>query len=151
MKKIISALIFTAIFVLPGCDEECSIPDDLTHDKYYENEIFNESFLDIYGNWELYEISGGIHGQGDGLQFDLLQIRMFGIYSFIKGGVVLEYGKIVIDEQTAESLSISFSPDEDSDVFMFDSEKNVILTGSDSLLLQSPCCDRYNYHLVRKD
>jgi hypothetical protein len=151
MKKTISALIFLAILVLPGCDEECSIPDDLTNDKYYENEIFNESFLDIYGNWELYEISGGIHGYGDGLQFDLLQIRMFGIYSFIKGGVVLEYGKIVIDEQTDESLRISFSPDEDSDVFMFDSEKNVILQSSDSLFLQSPCCDRYNYHLVRKD
>ena len=151
MKKRISAIILLAFLALSGCDDECSIPDDLTNDKYYENEIFNESFLDIYGNWKLYEISGGIHGYGDDLQFDLLQIQKFGIYYFVKGSVILEYGKILIDEQNNESLKISFSPDEDSDVFMFDSEKNVIFHGSDSLFLQSPCCDRYNYHLKREE
>ena len=151
MNYSIYALLLIAILVLPSCEEECSIPDDLTNDKYYENEIFNEPFMDIYGTWELYEVSGGIHGMGDGLMFDFLQIRKFGIYTFIKNNDVLEHGKIVIDEQTEESLKISFSPDEDSEVFMFDSEKIVILQTSDSLFLQSPCCDRYNYHLVRKD
>jgi len=151
MKNSIYTLFLVAIMVLPSCEEECSNPDDLENDKYYENEIFNEPFMDIYGNWELYEVSGGIHGIGDGLKFDLLQIRKYGIYTFIKNSAVLERGKIVIDEQTEESLKISFSPDEDSEVFMFDSEKIAILQGSDSLFLQSPCCDRYNYHLVRKD
>ena len=50
------------------------------------------------------------------MQFDLLQIQKFGIYYFVKGSVILEYGKILIDEQTNEYLKISFSPDEDSDV-----------------------------------
>ena len=150
MKKSIYTFILIIGFFLPACEKDCIILDDLIDDEYYSDEIFNDAFINIYGNWDLYEVSGGIHGVGDGLMFDLLQINKIGIYSFIKYGIVLEHGKIVIDEQTNESLKISFSPDEDSEVFMFDSEKNVILQGSDSLLLQSPCCDRYNYHLVRE-
>ena len=96
------------------------------------------------------DVSGGIHGSGHELNFDLLQIRMFGVYVFIQGGNVLEYGKIVIDEQTNDYLKITFSPDEDSEVFFFDSEKEIIFQGKDILFLQSPCCDRYNYHFDKE-
>ena len=150
MKNSIYISIFILGFMLTACEEECSIPDDLADKEYYNQEIFNDSFTDIYGSWELNDVSGGIHGSGHELNFDLLQIRMFGVYAFIQGGNVLEYGKIVIDEQTNDYLKITFSPDEDSEVFFFDSEKEIILQGKDILILQSPCCDRFNYHFDRE-
>jgi len=118
--------------------------------RYYYSEIFDEEFLDIYGDWELKSVSGGIHGGGHELNFDILEIKKFGQYRFIKDGKTIERGKIIIEDQTAESLRISMEADPGSDVFMFDSEKFVSLSGSDTLNLNSPCCDRYNYHYVRK-
>jgi hypothetical protein len=150
MKNSIYTLIFITGLMFFACEEECSIPDDLVDKEYYNQEIFNDAFINIYGNWELTDVTGGIHGSGHELNFDLLQIRMFGVYSFIQGGNVLEYGKILIDEQTNDYLKITFSPDEDSEVFFFDSEKEIIFPTSDNLILQSPCCDRYNYHLDRE-
>ena len=135
-------LLLITILVLPACEEECSIPDDLANKEYYNQEIFNDAFIDIYGSWELNEVAGGIHGSGHELNFDFLQIRMFGVYTFIQGGNVLEYGKIVIDEQTDDYLKITFSPDEASEVFFFDSEKEVVFQRKDNLILQSPGGDR---------
>ncbi len=150
MKNSIYTLIFTTGLLLFACEKECTYPNDLTDQRYYADEIFNDTFVDIYGNWELTEVTGGIHGSGHELNFDLLQIRMFGVYTFLDGGNVLEYGKILIDEQTPDYLKITFSPDEDSEVFFTDSEKEIIFATSDNLILQSPCCDRFNYHFERE-
>lgn len=150
MKNSIYLFIFLAGLLLTACESDCMIPDDLADKEYYNNEIFDASWIDIYGNWELNEVTGGIHGAGHELNFDLLQIRKFGVYTFIQDGNVLEYGKIVIDEQTNDYLKITFSPDEDPEVFFFDSEKEIIFQGKDILILQSPCCDRYNYLLDRE-
>ena len=123
--------------------------DELQTDKYYESEIFDESNLDIYGKWELYGVSGGIHGNGHEINFDFLEIHKYGIYGFVSDGKILEYGKIKVDEQTGEELLITFEPDDNSEIFMYDSEKYFNLSGNDTLNLDSPCCDRYNYHFKR--
>lgn len=153
MKKGILILLMIVAWQLSGCDKDCNVEDPLLltldMDEYYENEIFNETFMEFYGNWKLYEISGGIHGQGEGLSFDFLIVQQYGIYAFVKDGQILEYGKIEIDEQTSETLNIIFVPDDDSDVFMFDTEKIVEFQDDNSLILRSPCCDRYNYHFIR--
>ena len=127
------------------------IGENYNHEyRYYYSEIFDEEFLDIYGEWELKSVSGGIHGGGHELNFDILEIEKIGQYRFFKDGETIERGKIIIEEQTSESLRISLEPDPGSEVFMFDSEKFVFLSGSDTLDLNSPCCDRFNYHYVRK-
>ncbi len=150
MKNSIYTLIFATGLMLFACEEECSIPDDLVDKDYYSQEIFNNAYIDIYGNWELTDVTGGIHGSGHELNFDLLQIRKFGVYTFYQSGRVLEQGKIVVEDQTNDYLKITFSPNEDSEVFFFDSEKEIIFPGKDILILQSPCCDRFNYHFDRE-
>ena len=155
MKKINSILILSMILFVGifSCEKKSSEIDDLLDklpgNKYYESEIFNELNLDIYGKWKLYSVSGGIHGGGHELNFDYLEVHKFGIYGFIRNGSILEFGKINIDEQGSEELLITFKPDDNSEVFMYDSEKYVNFFGNDTLSLDSPCCDRYNYHFKR--
>ena len=155
MKLKILIPIFLPGILLTGCDKALDEInndfDELAMETYYETEIFNPSFLDIYGNWKLYEVSGGIHGGGHDLNFDVLKIKKYGIYAFIKDGNILEFGSINIDDQTHESLSISFNPHPHSEIFMYDSEKDIIFQGIDTLFLNSPCCDRYNYHFSREE
>lgn len=155
MKKfnriaILSLILFVGIFSCKKDSGEMDyLLDKLPGDKYYESEIFNEFNLDIYGKWKLYSVSGGIHGGGHEINFDYLEVHKFGIYGFIRNGSILEFGKINIAEQKNEELLITFNPDDNSEIFMNDSEKYVDFSGNDTLSLDSPCCDRYNYHLKR--
>ena len=144
---IISLIMWIGIF---SCEKDTDFNlNEFREDKYYESEIFDELNLNIYGKWKLYGVSGGIHGGGHELNFDYFEVHKFGIYGFIRNGRIIEFGKIEIDEQTNEELLITLKPDNDSEVFMYDSEKYVNLFGSDTLSLDSPCCDRYNYHFKK--
>lgn len=155
MKKIKKIPILIIIFFsgFLSCEKNSEnidyLLDKLPADKYYASEIFDGSNLDIYGKWRLFNVSGGIHGGGHELSFDYLEVHKYGIYGFIRNGRILEFGKINIEEQGSEGLLITFKPDDDSEVFMYDSEKIVNLSGNDTLNLDSPCCDRYNYHFTR--
>jgi len=44
----------------------------------------------------------------------------------------------------------TFESDENSETIMYDPEKYVNFYGKDTLSLDSPCCDRYNYHFLRE-
>lgn len=156
MNTITNILVLGIILIsLSGCEKETEEVDYLVDiyekDKYYDSEIFTDTYLDFYGKWNLYCISGGLWGGGYAPNFDYLKIKEYGIYGFIRNDSVLEFGKIIIEEQTDESLLIIFEADDNSETFIGDNEKYVNLNGSDSLNLNSPCCDRYNYHYVRKD
>jgi hypothetical protein len=72
MKNALYLLIFINVLILSACKEECSYPNDLADQRYYADEIFNDSYIDIYGSWVLTEVTGGIHGSGHDLNFDLL-------------------------------------------------------------------------------
>lgn len=156
MKSINRVLIIGIILNsgLLGCEKDSdrinSSLEGIIKDKYYGYEVFDEAYRDIYGAWKLYVVSGGIHGGGHENNFDFLTIKEFGIYAFSRNDSILEYGRIIIVEQTSETLQIRFEPDVHSKTFMYDSEKFVYLSGRDTLNLESPCCDRYNYHFNRQ-
>jgi hypothetical protein len=114
-----------------------------------EKETDNDPLLDIYGKWALYGVSGGVNGGSHELTFDFLEIESDGIYSFIRDDNVIEFGRIKINEQTNETLLITFEPDANSETFMYDPVKYVNLSGKNTLSLDSPCCDRFNYHFNR--
>lgn len=122
---------------------------EIETDRYYGEEIFDLNNLRIYGTWKLYAVSGGIHGGGHELNFDYLEVKKYGIYGYIKDDNILEYGRILIDEQTDESLLVRLQPDAQSGQFMTDNEKYVQFYGNDTLYLASPCCDRFVYHYSR--
>ena len=154
-KKIFFGLIIVIFcYLLSGCEKADDkikfLLDDFQIDKYYTDEIFDDQYLDIYGKWELNSISGGFFGIGYKPNFNFLEIKEFGIYGFIRNDTLLEFGKIQIDEQTTQRLKIIFLPDNAIDnIFFYDSEKYIEIAEMDTLNLNSPCCDRYNYHFIR--
>jgi hypothetical protein len=119
--------------------------------KYFDSEVFAESDLKIYGTWKLFDISGGKSGHGRDLNFEYLEIKEYGIYGFTRNDSLLEYGKISPALQTANDirLKVNFEKDEKSNSFFTDTEKYAEFIGNDTLNLNSPCCDRYNYHFKR--
>jgi hypothetical protein len=153
-----SKFIFT-LFILANlftaCNEEnIEIQHALDHLKstqYFDTEIFSEQDLNIYGTWKLFDISGGIHGSGYEPNFDYLVIKRIGIYGFVRNDSLLEFGKIVPAQWNTFDfrLKVYFEKDEQSDSFFTDTEKYVEYTGNDTLHLNSPCCDRFNYHFER--
>ena len=155
-KKIFPGLIIIILcYLLSGCEKADDnikfFLDDFLIDRYYTDEIFDDQYLDIYGKWELSSISGGFFGIGYQPNFNFLEIKEFGIYGFIRNDTLLEFGKILIDEQSTQQLKIRFLPDNSvENIFFYDAEKNVNLVEMDTLNLNSPCCDRYNYHFVRR-
>lgn len=146
---------FLLISGIYSCEKDAvEIPSrlqDLKATKYYDAEIFAESDLKIYGLWELFAVSGGLSGSGHDINFEYLEIKGYGIYGFVNQDSLLEYGKISHALQPANitSLKVDFEKDEKSNSFFTDTEKYIEFMGEDTLSLNSPCCDRFNYHFKR--
>lgn len=140
------------IIGLNSCEKEnFETFQNLRKTKYYNSEIFAEKDMKIYGTWELYDISGGMSGDGYNLNFEYLEIKEYGVYGFINNSTLLEYGKITIAPESANDLrlKVDFDKDRKSDLFFADNEKYIEFNGNDTLKLISPCCDRFNYHFKR--
>ena len=149
----IIVVILTGLFT--ACNEETievpQVLDEVESTQYFDTEIFSEQDLKIYGTWKIFDISGGIHGNGYEINFDYLVIKKVGIYGFAKNDSLLEFGKIVpaLWNPNDLRLKVDFEKDEQSDSFFTDTEKYVQFNGNDTLHLNSPCCDRFNYHFER--
>lgn len=145
---------FLSISFLISCEKE-EVPETKTFfesiekTKYYDSDIFVDSNLKIYGKWKLYDISGGITGNGGELYFDVLEIKEYGVFGFFTQDSLMEFGRIDTLTQINSNLKISLENDLTSTLFFDDKEKFVSFRGNDSLDLNSPCCDRLNYHFVR--
>lgn len=143
------------ISMFNSCDNETvepvSVLDEYKTTKYFDSEIFSQHDLKIYGKWRLFDISGGLLGNGYDLNFDYLEIKEYGIYGFVRKDSLLEYGKISPAILTTNEirLKVNLDKDENSNSFFADREKYVEFLGSDTLNLNSPCCDRFNYHFER--
>ena len=154
----IRAIVFISCLLigsLNSCDKDTlEIPSTLEKietTKYFDSEIFAESDSNIYGEWKLFDISGGFSGSGGDLNFEYLVVKAYGIYGFIRNDSLLEFGKIAPALQDANDvrLKVELEKDVHSDSFFSDREKYVEFSGNDTLNLYSPCCDRYNYHFKR--
>ena len=153
--SILIFIVCVLISTLYSCDkntiETPSVLLELEKTKYFDSEIFAQPDLKIYGKWKVFDISGGIHGGGYDLNFDYLEIKEYGIYGFVRNDSLLEYGKIMPALQTTNEirLKVDLEKDENSNSFFGDREKYVEFNGNDTLHLNSPCCDRFNYHFKR--
>jgi hypothetical protein len=153
--SVIVLIIGFLISILSSCDKETikttSALSEIETTKYFDTEIFAPNDLKIYGKWKLFGISGGLHGNGYDLNFDYLEIKEYGIYGFVRNDSLLEYGKIMPALQNANEIRLKVDLEEDvnSKTFISDKEKYVVFAGDDTLNLNSPCCDRFNYHFER--
>ncbi len=153
----IPLLIFIILssWILYACNKDrtdsLSYLGEFEKTKYFQEEIFAPSGLQIYGLWQVFDISGGILGDGYEVNFDYLEIKEFGIYGFVRNETLLEYGQIGPALQTGYDigLKVDFVMDETSNSFFEDREKYVGFSGKDTLHLLSPCCDRFDYHFKR--
>ncbi len=71
--------------------------------------------------------------------------------ALVRNDRLLEYGKIMPALQTANEIrfKVNLEKDDNSKLFLSDKEKYVEFIGNDTLNLNAPCCDRYNYHFKR--
>jgi len=108
------------LFSLFSCTKEtiktpASLIDTISVDKYYQNEIFTDSNLKLYGQWQfsyIYDDAGIIAGPGKvAPDYDYLVIKKYGIYGKIKDNKVTESGEIVVVKQVASEFQISLHPE----------------------------------------
>jgi photosystem II stability/assembly factor-like uncharacterized protein len=144
MKTKIKAFFLLSICMM--CNKAfAQLPDTLSQNHYYSNEIFPQKYLDIYNRWVLTGISGGFTGQGYKPDFDYMEIEKYGIYKLYRNDSLLHYGKIKIENESSDRLLISFIRDTSiGNISFYDMIKYVTVSDS-SLGLGAPCCDRYNY------
>ncbi|WP_075589788.1 hypothetical protein [Labilibacter marinus] len=156
MKKVHLVLaIVLLVVVLISCNNEItkttSLLSNVIMTTYHETEIFTSDELKVYGKWKLVDISGGFAGSGYENNFDYLELKAYGIYAFVKEGKILEYGKIIpgIQHKDDDRFLVTLEEDNKSDFFLADKEKYLVLEDDNQLVLQAPCCDRFNYHFER--
>ena len=153
-----SLKIFSAIFLMVlGCDKSDgpnTYLGSIDSHYYYAEDFLGETQQPFYGLWKLYDVSGGFAGSGHEPEYELLELKSIGIYGLIKGENLIEYGKIELDtfdHANAAILQLKFIPEFPStqSSLINPAEKYVQFRNADSLDLNSPCCDMYNYHYRR--
>lgn len=122
MKKVGYMLI---LFLLFSCNSESVktsvlLIDTIPDTKYYQAEIFTDSNLRLYGQWQflyIYSDAGIVGGPGKiSPTYDYLEIKKYGIYGMVKDNRLIETGKIEIVAQNNSQFEIKLKPDEKDSV-----------------------------------
>ncbi len=156
-----TVLRFMLIFLLTGVvsckndkDSNTSINnsciDAVPVNRYYSSDIILPQYAGIYNKWKLTHVTGGFVGGEHTLNFDYMIFKPNGIYCIIRNDSTKEFGQINVLEQSGERLRINFTQDKSSAAFFGDSEKFIDLTHKDTLRMNAPCCDRFNYEYIKK-
>ncbi len=129
--------------------------DTIPATKYYPSDIIPEQPSDIYGVWKVVGTSGGFAGRGYTKDFDYLILKKNGIFGIARNDSLLTSGKLTLlpglDMYIQNGIYCKFESEKMVQVELYvDQEKYIQLVNKDSLDLISPCCDRFNTHLVRK-
>ena len=95
-----TCLLLLSILIFSSCtkndDEKKGYLNSFRNDKYFNQEVFMDSYRDLYGLWEAYSVFGGWSGYSEP-DFDYLEMKPFGIYGLIRNDTLFEYGKISQD------------------------------------------------------
>jgi hypothetical protein len=105
----------------------------------------------LQGVWTLRQVGGGIHGQGYQADFSLLELDRGRYRLLTSTQVLVSEGQYQFDP--GDSLELQFlpaDPSSTSQAFEQD-EKSVSFSGTDTLLLNDPCCDRWEYRFERSE
>jgi len=150
MKQSISLSIIISLLMLSFLSSEAQLMDTISKNHYYKKEIFDAKYRNIYNEWELKRITGGIGGDGYDADFDRLRIDSIGIFRIYRNDSLFIYGKITLVNQTDEQLMVIFDADTVSGGIQFWDFYKYINVGDSTLELLAPCCDRFNYYFTLK-
>jgi hypothetical protein len=157
MKCILKVLLFMVL--LTSCKTEDLYLKKLeliSTEKYYTTDIFADSTQNVYGVWKLTSTSGGFIGTGFKNDFDYLILKPNAIFGILRNDSLIGYGKITLLQNGTtfynNSIHCQFDFDQITNIQLnTDPEKYISLTKNDTMNLIAPCCDRYNFHLVRQN
>jgi len=88
MKKLVFLIL--TIFISVGC----------------EKDTFNDNFIFLYGDWTPIQVDVGMSSPDPAIVGDLIQFVKDDTYNIIKETKVVESGKISIEKQTDEDLTL---------------------------------------------
>jgi len=136
-----------------SCEKELeiiSISEIVDQDRYYEDEIFRDEDLKIYGTWESMYSYGGFAGTYYEPSFDYLEVVKYGIYGIINNNEVQQLGRIEIISQEGNVTTIDFIYDEEYSSKYHLSNLSILFKGNDTLLLaQRGMSDGYTAYFKR--
>jgi hypothetical protein len=149
MRRLLVMFILSLIFIACEKDSNILISDLVIQNQYYDNEIFTDQNLRIYGKWEFLYSFGGIGGSTYDPTYDFLEIVKFGIYGIIDNNNVREIGMLHVHKQDDSETIIDFLPDDEykNDYFLI--QKIIEFNGNDTLLLWDNMCDGYTDYFKR--
>lgn len=121
-----------------------------------EKELFNEDYNYMYGNWIPVQIDSGMsNSTNPQMLCDFLQVLKNGTYNVVRNGNTSETGKIKVESQTVNELSIKIIPKElyagsDSYISLSHSTLNVVTLTQDSIRLANNAFDAGYFALTLK-
>jgi hypothetical protein len=124
-----------------------------------EKEPFNKDYNYMYGDWIPVQLDYGMsYNTKPQMLGDFLQLSKNGTYNVVRNGNTVETGKIEVESQTVNELSIKFIPKEldfgsDSFVRLSHSTLYVMTLTQDSIRLYNNAVDGgyFGLSLKRKD
>ncbi len=114
-----------------------------------EMDRFPGEYHDIYGNWTIRNISGGITGASMEPKFDILTIRHGMCFYLLRNDTLLSEGTIEIINETDDYLIADFNS-EDNYLGISGVSKTIRLR-HDTLVLSDNCDDCYSAYFVRNE
>ena len=121
-----------------------------------EKEPFNENYNYMYGDWIPVQLDSGMsYNTNPQMLCDFLQVLKNGTYNVVRNSSTAETGKIKIEAQTVNELSIKFIPKElysgsDSYISLSHSTVNVVTLTQDSIRLANNATDGGYFALTLK-
>jgi hypothetical protein len=134
-------------------DPKSALLKSVPADRYYKTDPLVGPNAQLYGVWEAVGSSGGLHGGGYALDFDFLLFKPNAIFGVVRNDSLVAWGKLDILEDPAFDLLFNFVPEGDpqaSGVHIMHDRQKFAVFRSDTLFLNSPCCDRLNTVLARR-
>jgi len=136
MKKMIqfSLILLGLTIAFQACQEEPK-NDDQT------KALSNNS---LSGSWQVIGTSGGFSGGGYKADFDVLTVMDDGLFVLISNDQVIASGELVIEKETTDTLLVTFKSQNPQNINLLTDAEKYVEIHDDTLLLNAPCCDRYN-------
>jgi hypothetical protein len=116
----------------------------------YNDEIFNDDYKKVYGEWTSYKKCGGFTGDCynyDGETLKIIAPREFEIADQ-QGNYTKGYIKVI--SQDINGLRVRFEEKKGKLPLFSTDELLVVFSGSDTILFNEGCCDRFSFEFIKK-